>query len=1014
METLAGMGDPRNATLEVPIHSAAEGKLDSFFSKVKSKFYNMPDALREIANARNFKLNETQAAIRSSRKLQKIINKAVDSGASIEDIRMLFGTTSPSVTNADRQQVRDEVAKKEQELIDDGVTGKTLAEQLDEFERAKFAAIANNYKTEFVKAKEAARARLLDGGYTELVTEVGVIRNKIDEKQAELKMDLDASGEVYLTRAYRFFTTEGWAQMALNGGKHIVNGVEVDFDLLRAQAANLYEEESRRYFEKRGKDYSEEDVVTRTKGMLDNYLSSLNAITDQKLTIGSGTASQIRQDLNRLKPKADIDGAMRTLLGEHTDPLYNAMNTLQNVSLMAANRKFQTDFAQMAISLGLASKTRRGPKFQKWKGDSAMDKEAYGPLAGLYVDVGVAAALEEVFGGSPDTPQTTIAKAMETVTRTTARLSGLSVLAKTRYGFGYWPRNSVGGLLMSTAQGIIPAGKAFQSFQFARQAAFGKLTGKEQRDEIEKLIRLGVANDRGQSRIVQDMMRGTAAGSETELAEIMADLHEAQESGNGEEVKKRLVSKFGFLKSTYKGVKGVNNWLSSLDAAIENMYRINAYYYEKAVMDKHYANPDGTSKRSEEFKENEAAKKVQITFPGSSNTVDIAKQFQRSPLALAVVPFISWKSEVFRTMVQTVPLAMREIKEGGAMGVRGVRRLVGFAGTLAFAPAVVGTLASLIFRALSDREEEDRELTPMEKWALRQSLPNWQQGHSLYAHKLKDGSIRYLDMTYILPHTAMTDVFDIIADGARTGKGVDGSRLAQYVASEWFGEQIAFGAVTKLKSNMDDFKQPIWLESDPSHVQLGKQLSYLASQAFKPSAAAKLQQFTRSGEQRRGDLIAGEIIGVRPKFDKMDVLNLRAMQRMKRELDSVVREGGKAATSRYLSEEDFFDVLDKRQSGVDANRQKLHDYMHTMMSLGVSLGELMDAGDQAGYSDRSLELAYAGLSEVWTGPTNPSYLQKMSNNMLRGEEQDPLERIEMGAKWQSNHAAYHELKKLNP
>lgn len=996
-DALAGIGDPRMAHFDIPIYNNDSSKAARFVERLKEKFYSLPSALRDIVNFRNASINKAQVEMRSARRLQKLIDVARNEGASMADISALFGTTAATVTNADRKAVRESLASKEEELRNEGFSGQELNDKLDEFESAQYAAIVNKFNREFRKAQKASEARLVAAGYTDLVREAVTLRESINKLKG--KIGMDESGDVYLTRSYQFFTTDGWSKMALHGGQQVINGQTVDFDRLRAAAASLYEEQVRKQFERSGEQYTEEQVVERTKNMLDMYLSKLNEVNLKHAVVGSGESNAIRQDLNRLKPKADIDGAMRALLGENTDPLFNALTTMQNVALMAANADFQRDFSQIAIALGLASKRPLAKGWERWK--DPQQRESYGPLAGLYMDKSIAAALEEIFGGEAHTPTTAIAENMNVFHRGLARASAVSVLAKTRYGIGYWFRNAAGGLLLSSAQGIFVGRKGLQSFDSARRAAFGRLSGSEQRDEILRLVELGVANDRSQSRVVQDMMRGMLGSSQQELQEVVAEMEEARLTKDSDSAWQKLM-KNKWIAGAASLVKNTNDGMAALDTAIENMYRINAYYFEKEVMDKHYGDS-----RSEEFKEREAAKKVQRTFPGSSQMVDPVKAFQRSPLALAIIPFISWKSEVFRTMFNTPALAIEEMKQGGVMARRGVRRLVFFSATLTAAPAIVGAVAAAIFQGLTGGEDEERELTSTEKWALRLALPNWQQGHSLYAHQLKDGSVRFIDMTYMLPHTQLTDTVQIIIDGLKNGEGIDSKRLGYYLANEWIGSQIASGTVVKALSNEDDFGRPIWLASDSGPDVMRKFLSYVATQAYKPSVVSKTQQAIREGEKRKTDLIAGEFLGVRPKFENMDVLTLRAMQKLKTEYDEVVREGGRLSTGKLLDQETTLQYLDERQQGLNATRARLRKAMQIFEGLNVKTNDLFSSGTQAGFSQKNLEATYAGYSEVWTGMLNDRYLEKLYGNMQRAGEQDPQERIKWMQEWLAKESEYH-------
>ena len=989
LAALDGAPEVGRTMYSMPVMSSNPKKVDGFMDKLKSKMYNLPAELRAISNMRTGTINTISSSLKDFiRDFPKMRDTAIAAGVSVDDIKTLFGTTAPPLTDATLKDINSKVDSFEAQLDTTGLTEEQVEQQVLDYRESLKRDERLKFNTEFRKKQIAAEKAVAAAGFGGLVSKAIALRKDINKFKGDI--GFDESNDVYLTRAYRYFTTEGWAMAARSGGQITVDGKVVDFERLRSNAAEMYREQAQINLSKTGRPYTQQDVSDMTLDMLDKYLETLETMskTTDRIAVDS-----LRKDLNRFKPKKDIDSTFRELLGEIDDPVANAANTLFKVGMMSANEQFRNQFAQTAIDLGLASKQPK-PDYVKWRSESSF--ATMGPMAGLWFDPKIAGVLDETFGVNMANHMAHSTKMMSKIGRGVSRVSGFAVQMKTQLGIGYWPRNAIGGYLMGAAQGIFwnPLSDAGREsvIQSARGAFSNLPTEEKQRDAILRLVQLNVLNDQSQGRVVQDMIRGLIASPEQELLELMADIDEARATKDAGGVIARIKQK-GLLKGVFDvaGSKygSLTDFLGSLDGMIDGLYKVNAYYYERSVIDRHFG-----KSMSEAEKDEAAALKVKLVFAGHSQVIDAVQSFNRTPLASIFLPFARWKSEVFRTMLNTVPLAMEEINQGGLMARRGARRLAGFIGTLTAAPTIIGTLAMMVFRALSgDDEDEERRLNVNEIEALREGLPKWQRGHSLFAQVLKGNKIQFIDMTYILPHSQLTDMIKIISDGYRTGKGIEGSKLASYVVNELIGVQIAAASIGEILANQDDFGQPIYVETDSAPVKVNRMLMHYGKNALLPSASLKFYEAFRTGQQNTGDIMLGEALGARPRTLTFGEVERRAFRNLKSLQDSSVKIVGELVSGRYKSQDDVDDVINRHQDAMNQTQARLSNFMRTMKSLGSPESSIGASAKASKFSDDTIQSAYAGYRIAWR--PNNTWAEKAYANTKQGEEQDPNERLQM-------------------
>ena len=962
----------------VPIAGTGNSKaaVSGFWKTVQDKMYNLPMELRKYLNMRDGTISQIEYTIQDfDRRFPKMRDAALAGGVSIEDIGMLLGTTAPVVQG----EARKEIQRKVREFKTKNAKDPDLERKADDYEAKLTQPEADKFFAAFRKEQRAMETKIRSAGFGDLVDYLVEFRGEINKYKAVI--NFDESNDVYLTRTFRFFGSEGWASFAKTGGVAMLDGKEVDFNKLRAAAAKHFEWEVNNEAKQTGQTFTAEQHDKKLVEYLDKYLENLELqAADAK---SEGAMNSIRKDVNRLLNKKDFDAPLRTLLGEVTDPFENAVRTVYNVGRLAANERFLRNFARQAIEIGVASRTRQPDMDLLFPPSQSAQ---LGDLAGLYVRNDIAATIREELGMNGMKQQS---KAMEQINmfgRFISKFSGVSITAKTLGSVGFYPRNVLGGIALTTSQGIVNPvylKEAMRLSIIANMSLNGKIKAEseESRNQIRRLVELQVLKDETRGRIAMDMLNGFVNSTDQQLEELLNDIVEAQGSGNIEKIIKKFKLK-GLKEAAGQAGGSTVEFLASLNNVIDSAFKLNAYFYELSVLKEAYGDTESESKL-----EADAARKVKLTFPTHSEQLSLAKAFNKSPFSMVALPFVRWKTEVLRTMFNTVPLAIEEIKSGNpTMRSRGIKRLIGFTTTMAGGSAAYGAIFATLFSLLTDDEEDERggvrSLTDEELDALRQGLPVWQRNHGIFAQMLQDGSVQVIDMSNILPYSQVTDIAGLASRGNIKG-------IADYITSEMIGTQIAASAVLELAQNRDDFDQPIWLDTDGALGASFKMLMHLGKGTVVPSVVDKAMKIGRYGEQNAKEMIVGELTGVRPIIHKVTDIEYRGMRNLKESADAVVSLLYPLSSGKALDPSKIEGIMDDHQSASNKNQQKLHDFLMGMQSIGSTEASLAATAQQMKFSKQRFGAALAGENIPW-GP-NDQWLRKMYDNKIRVGEQNPDE-----------------------
>lgn len=954
--------------------------IDTLWGKIKDKMYmNLGHKLKEMVDQRDGVIAEAQFDMEwFAKKFPKLRDEALAANIPLDKIGVLLGTTDVIVNKKRQARIQAKLNEFRKE--------NAKAPNLDELVRKKDYELhqqeAADFAKEFRLQQEAAERELRAAGFGQLVDTAVEFRQRIS--RFKVGLGFDETNDVYLKRSYRYFTSAAYRE-ALRKGLVFTdeNGDTIDFGKRMLEVGkHLYEAKILKNAKDSGEKLSDAEINSRVLKEMDEYLDGLDKqATQSREQLG---INSLTKDINLFKPKKDIDKVLRDLLGEVKDPFENAIRTIYSIARTGANAEFQKQFEKFVIENGLGSRNGSDPNMELLYG-SRNDK-ALGPIAGLYVDKKIAKAMRELFDNRGQIEGGAATSIMQSIGKGMSFASGAAITAKTSLSVGFYPRNILGGMLLSTMQGIPPLTPSFIKSIVTASQAYGTLASKREEDvrnNLRRLIELQIIRDDPNGRIAMDMLRGFVTKSEEQMDDAFREILKAQQTNDYTGV---------FAKYIGKPVGSVANATAVMNNVIDSFFKINAYGYELAGLQKSYGN-EKTLAELEQL----AARKVKATFPSHSQQLDITKAFNRSPWALQFIPFLRWKTEVLRVAVNTPMLALEEIRSGNANEMkRGFQRMLGLIGTTAVAGPLLGGLFSTLFRQIADDEDkesdENRSLTDEEIAALREGLPEWQKNHGIYA-RLVGGKVQIIDLTNILPLSQFTDPASIAFEGLLTGKGINVKALAGYIGEELLGTQIAYSAFSEaLRENRDDFGNPIVLESDSALVGFGKILKHVGSQAYLPSVIGKGMDVARTGEKNRAELVLGEITGARPQLHEKAEILRRGLQRIEASNTEAAAARAKLFTGRALDlESEVPELINDYQDAVNRNQARLRNHLLFSEGIGISKQSILAAAKQARVSEKALVEATNGVRQAWT--MNKEAFKKMEYNMNQTGEADPIARM---------------------
>ena len=305
--------------------------------------------------------------------------------------------------------------------------------------------------------------------------------------------------------------------------------------------------------------------------------------------------------------------------------------------------------------------------------------------------------------------------------------------------------------------------------------------------------------------------------------------------------------------------------------------------------------------------------------------------------------------------------------------------------------------ANAVISSLADDEdgedEETRDLTAEERADIRLGEPKWKREHDFVA-RLVGNQIQTVDLTYLLPHSMVTDIFAIASEGWQTDRPGTLNSLARYISGEVIGTNIAFTGLTETFGNEDDYGNPIALETDDVVTSTKKLMWHFYQATLEPSSFRKARAVTREGETKKFELIMGEVLGGRAVFLDRNEVAKKMFRSLKKTQDEAVQLRWSLTSGRAMPLEDVAPTIDKFNIAVAKNQYRLHQAITTLEGLGMSPREIQAVATSKSvrYSKQKIRDASLGIGRSWN--PNKGWFNTAYSNMSDSEEvSDPMARI---------------------
>jgi hypothetical protein len=662
----------------------------------------------------------------------------------------------------------------------------------------------------------------------------------------ELQARMDSNMDIYITRSYRMFTDAGY-----------LNKVQTDsaFHEVREAAMKYFEKvhvqtESKRLQDELGMSSTEAEARARAglkeasdsghpigQKQMDLFLENYNPNMMSALAQNHSETHKVL--LDNLKEKKDLDISLRNLLGEYGQDgtVDNLLRTFSVVAKMSANQAFLNQLKTMGVQEGFLlthaeleeARDRDHDQYQTWVAVRPSGTiAASDPLSGMYGPPELVDGLLKTFDRTEVSGLPTGAElAIGTFGKLVRKASGLAMASKTLLSTGFFVRNAVSNMLFfGPAQGYNKAIIDVPIIMAKRAAARGKgaLTGGMIEEEIIEYTRLGIIGDEVRSNVMLDLLRGKTSPD---------ILMEQQEN---------LLAK---VKKKGRPLEAAYEKAAELAAAIDAVYKIGYFEHELKIL-RNASGVVGSEITDDETKLRQmAAKKVKMTAQSHSEAPPIIGGFGKSSASVLIAPFVRFKAEVPRIVINTYKLGMEEIRSGNpVLKRRGQNRIVGMTTML----GVWSSALPMVLQAMAGIGQDEDE-------AMRAGIPEYLRGHTFFYFRDKEtNALKSWDLTFANPFSLMADPTLRAIEDIRRGKfaSATGKFLSGLVFDQYLDEQILASAVLDVaanRSSQDD--NPIYEErTDDGITKMTKRLTYLLKEAYGPDIG---KRFKRAWDTRDMD-----------------------------------------------------------------------------------------------------------------------------------------------------------------
>ena len=813
-----------------------------------------------------------------------------------------------------------------------------------------------------------------------------------------LKVKIDDTGGFYLTRAYAMFTDPTYAAR-----------VKADpaYKPVRDAASRLFEKQFFFHHLNAAKDQGKSDTEARriARDELDKANKSALAsgvtttygdqmvqhVLDQYDGDSSGdpaAASGFKVIENNLKKRKDLPREFRDLLGEFGPEVGTDLiiRTATTVSTITAQQSFLKNLADLGLKNGwmvnasdFAADPDRYPDYVPVRRGTPSSND---PLKHMYAPKELVDSLETVLGSAYLGKATSTAQeAVGAMANVAQKLTGKAMVAKTLGSVGFYFRNMLGNVLFfGPAQGF---GRLDKMLGQSLAHTFQKMKDPDKLDaELSELIGLGVIGDEVRAGIMRELLDGKAA-PETVLAKLDEFTDDIIAVSQGKKAMQWLEKKAIDLSASVDGAFKI--------AYFEHEFRYllrAAKKYPNSKLGKMLQKPDG-----EYLIKREAARKVKMTAQSLSQAPPIVTAMSRSQFGILFAPFLRFKAEVPRIVINTYKLGMEEIRSDNPLvRRRGAVRM----GAMTGMTGIVSAAIPATMAAISGIGEEEDE-------ALRKSMPTYLRGHTFWIRRDEDGSLKSMDLTYLNPFSLLVDPTMRAIENIRRGElGKAGAAFASgMIFDTYLDDQILAGAVSSVLQNKDaTTDREIWVpEVDGAGSAMLKSLGYIFKEAYEPRIlkdALQAREAIGGDYSEFSDSPLGELLdGAYP----VKVHSIDLEQQYRRFLRDHTRRAKLVSDNKYrlynkrpIGDEEIAELYDDEIEGRRALNDELLRIARGFDGLGLPAPTQYKLMTSSGIGKQKAQLMFYGAMDRTA--INKKFMEGLYRRNLQHRLKPLLERME--------------------
>ena len=808
---------------------------------------------------------------------------------------------------------------------------------------------------------------------------------------SDLMVQVSDSLGMYLNRSYAIFDNPKWVERVRKNAKVMGDArraikrflVQAKADALRDGAAEdgilLSREDALRTANK-------SVATSQVEEELERYLALGNS-PGAKLLSGRITGAK---DLSILKRRGVLDPEIQALLGVYDNPETSYGKTVLKLSSLVYNHVFLTELKTLGLSEGWFYESPKivseddteyrvvsngetmfaSPELEAAKAFlGTLDKEPppgytkiaaegsdkLAPLDGVYGMPDIVEGLYEMFRDRD---------ADNWFLRLAGGATGYSMAFATVGSAQSQVRNYLSGWLKYLSTGNLIGG-SMDAIRKAHKYAFEEManrTGGDRekiRAEIEDLVRRKVFGESVTVNMIND------------LVDDYRSLGIAAQKGQTDFEKT-------FDKFLRRPVKQVWDFAQGTYSMGDNIFRGMVYYSE--IENYRQAYP----KWSEEQLKDTAAQISRDIYWTYSEAPKWVQDLKRGP-GLVIAPFITFTTEVVRTLINTGRLAYSEWKTGKETGNNALvklawRRASGMA--LAASSLNIAGAGLMAMAGFSSDDEED----------LRKFLPEWQRNNQLLLYGREGNKIKFADVLFLDPndyfHRTWKGFMRAVSGAENPQEAiVNGSVTAvKGLLSPFTSEQLFAGAVMDVARNMDSAGRRVYNPQDTADNIVEAIGSHIGN-VFVPGTARSLYRIgmgatgtvTESGRsydpvQELVAMTTGQRLN---EIDLSQSLGFKAAEYNKNRRDATALFNRVALNSGEVNPGDVADGYDRKLAADLRLATSLRETYRAARRLGLSDAAATERLRALGISREDVEMAKTGVFE----PDAPS--KEMRQELLR-------------------------------